>query len=853
MKFLPCSSRLKLNLLLVVVLLIAFALRLINIDQVPAGLSHDEAYNGVTAMQVLDGSYQIFFEINKGIEPLIIYLEAVAFRLFGIGPVPLRLVNVLFGLLTVVLVYPFTVRLTSRRGALLAMTAVAVSFWAVFVSRLTLRAVLLPPLLLLTFYLYWRGLGPVSLRRSSSAADPGSKAKERSYPGSPASILIYLSLSGLVAGITMYTYLSSRFIPLIVITVFAHQLIRRQIGRWHWLGLILFFLIWAAVFSPLGSYFLDHRDSFVRRSNQVTTIPQLLDGDFGPTLRNTARTLGMFTIRGDSTDRYNLDGRPVFDWINGLLFYLGLAIAIWRLTRSPGVAGPAALLLSFAFFMLVPDFVTDDSPHFLRTIGAMPVVYILWAMGLEATIVQAIKWQKRYKVLRPNNAGRRGGVGNQLGWSVSFRRMSLVPLLVLLLLSLTAFHTVYDYFVRWAAAPNARYIYGADIAELAARMPAAGSQDLTVISAEYYQDLDPFRFSLHFQGQPPFVIWFDGRQSLAFPPPDSNLSIRYAFSQSAPPAKLWASFLQPSPEESGQSYTVYRLARSGTPAQLQESFSKIEVNVNDDLILEGYQVLGDVVSGGKFQVLLMWQALRPLPPGSDYTFLLKMRDSQALSWVEVDANGYRPADWQPGVQALQILTVRLPSDLPPRVFDLSLEVVDRRRKMALPTDQGETAVSLGPYQAHLAGKPRQPPAEQIPNPTGQEKDTPPAGVDLLLIGYEASRRTLTPGSDLELTLHWRVHRQPQRDYELHFFLVNDKAEIVYRWPVLRPANGEWPTSQWPAGYWVQDRLRLPLASTVPVGRFTLEAVLTDPVESGHSAAESGKRYRLGSLIIKPEN
>ena len=146
----PATAKLKRNLLSVAILLVALALRIAVIDQIPPGLSHDEAYNGVTAIQVLEGQHRIFFEINKGIEPLIIYLEALAFYLFGIGPVQLRLINIFCGILTVALVYPLATRLFNRRVALLVMAGLAISFWAVFVSRLALRAVTFPPLLLIT-------------------------------------------------------------------------------------------------------------------------------------------------------------------------------------------------------------------------------------------------------------------------------------------------------------------------------------------------------------------------------------------------------------------------------------------------------------------------------------------------------------------------------------------------------------------------------------------------------------------------------------------------------------------------------------------------------------------------------
>jgi len=808
------TSKLKRNLLIAGILLIAFAFRIIAIDKIPAGLSHDEAYNGVTAIQVLEGERRIFFEINKGIEPLIIYLEAVAFNFFGIGPVPLRLVNVFFGLLTVALVYPFTARLFNRQVAFLTMAGLAISFWAIFVSRLTLRAVLLPPLVLLTIYFCWRGLSPITTFGQS----PNHHLR-------PISNLVFFALSGLAAGITMYTYLSSRFVPFIVLAIFGYQLLRRQVTRQHWLGLFIHFFIWALLFAPLANYYLDNSESFTRRSNQVTTIPQALDGDFGPLIRNTFRTLGMFTFRGDTTDRYNLNGRPVFDWVNGLLFYLGLGLVLWRfLPRSPRVAGPAVVLLSLTFFMLLPDFVTDDSPHFLRTIGALPLVYIFWAIGLNSVASQLNQWQPSNFILHSSP-------------------------LILLLLTLTTIHTSYDYFFRWAAAPNARYIYGADIAEIAQHLKSNPSEDLTVISAEYYEDLDPFRFALHFGGHPPFVIWFDGRQSLAFPPPESNLSPRYVFPISAPPANIWSMFLKRSPEESGREYDLYRLREASPIQPFQDTAKVLGVNVNDDLIVFGYQILGDVVSGGKFQVLISWQALHALPPGTDYTFLVQMRDSQNHLWLNVDGLGYAPADWQPSVWGLQLLTLRLPGDLPPRAYQLTLQVVDRHSGQALPIGDSQTVIPLELLMARLADKPHQIDLERLPNPISLEDNDPANPIGLRLRGYELASRTVQSGDKLALTLHWQVREQPQQDFQLQFFLVDNESNIVYRWPALEPVGGEWPTSHWLTDYWVQDKLDLPIDLTVPVGIFKLHGKWIDPSEQNLSPNIDETSIDFGEIAI----
>lgn len=825
------ADKLRHNLLVVAVLLVAFGLRMAAINSIPAGLSHDEAYNGVTAIQTLDGQYRIFYEINKGIEPLIIYIEALAFWAFGIGPIQLRLVNVMAGMLTIALVYPLTARLFNRRVALLAMAGLSISFWAIFVSRLTLRAVLLPPLLLLTLYLFWRAL---TTHAPSTHSPPNQSTRN---PTHPRLILIYFALSGLTAGITMYTYLSSRFVPLIVLTVFGYFWLRRHITKWHWLGLLLFFIIWAAIFTPLLAYFIEHQESFSRRADQVSTLPYLLNGEIGPTLRNTGRTLGMFTFEGDTTDRYNLNGRPVFDWVNGLLFYFGLGLLLWRLLRSVRQAGPAVLLLSTLFFMLLPDFITDDSPHFLRTIGALPIVYIVWAVALD-TIIQLVE--------------RRLTPGQLRQAKISTPKFITGSLLLILLL-LTTIHTGYDYFVRWANSPEARQIYGADIAAVARYLKNSDSHDLPVISAEYYRDLDPFRFALHFQGSPPFVIWFDGTQTLAFPPAESGLSPRYIFPTSAPAADVWTGLLKPAPDESSHEFSLYHRPDIDPLVQLQDSLTPINIDVNHDLQLLGYHVLGDPASGGQFQLLLVWRALRTLPPGTDYTFLVRLLDSQEHIWLESDGNGYDPDNWQPGVLALQLLKFNLPGDLPPQNYHLTAQVVDRRIGQALPTSTGSSDAPLGPVPVRLSDKPRPVNVNRLPNPVDQSAQPAIDSTGLALRGFDVDHRTVRAGDEFLATLHWQVMQQPAQDYRLQFFLTDPHAAEVYRWSPLPPVAGQWPTSRWPADYWFQDKITLPVTAPIPVGLFDLHVAWVDPAVDLAPADLLERSFRLGSLKIEPNS
>jgi 4-amino-4-deoxy-L-arabinose transferase-like glycosyltransferase len=91
----------------VVVLIVALAAwpRLVAIDRLPPGLYRDEAFNGLDALQVLDGERPLFFEANNGREPLFIYLLACSVRVWGRSPGALRLVSALTGIVAVLAIY----------------------------------------------------------------------------------------------------------------------------------------------------------------------------------------------------------------------------------------------------------------------------------------------------------------------------------------------------------------------------------------------------------------------------------------------------------------------------------------------------------------------------------------------------------------------------------------------------------------------------------------------------------------------------------------------------------------------------------------------------------------------------
>jgi hypothetical protein len=809
------------------VLLVGAALRLFALKQVPPGLSHDEAYIGVTALEVwLLGRRDVFFEIYNGIEPLIVYWQALYLRLFGITPFAMRLVNVTAGLLTIPLTYTLTHRLlatlgprSAQWGALLAGMGVSVSFWAVFVSRLALRAVTLPLLELPALYCLWRGLtydqrgGQANARPELRFGFPpwlGLRIRSRH--------LVYFAVGGAWLGAAMYTYLSSRFLPFVPLLFFVYWLLRGQVRRQHWLGMTLFFAAWGLVFAPLGLYYLNHPDLFGLRAGQVLNLPLALAGDPRPLITDTLRTLGMFSMVGADTSRYGLAGRSLFEPLGAVLFHVGLVVSVARLRRSAWQSAPYAFLLIWWVVMLVPDFITGESPHFLRTIGALPPTYIFWALGILS-------------------------VGTWLAPRVPILvRQLALPALALYVIAASWF-TVRDYFGRWATDTEARAIYGADFTEVAHYLE---TEDLTgpiALSAAYYRDWDRFRLDLQTHHNPPFVIWFDGQQTFLMPPPGLDLDPVYIFPRSAPPHPRWLTLLEP--QAQGREMSVYRLSLDA-----QNAYDFVpDTIVNGDLAplemdssagtaqLMGYSLEGEARAGETLRLLLHWQPLRDVPGDPDYAFFAHLRDRRGFTWAQADANGYAVVDWQPGVQVLQWLELPLPPDLPPLPYTLIVGLEDRG------TGQPVAApVELRSITSALAITPPLPEQFAVPNPGDVT-----AGDLFTLRGYSVDPRFVQTGGSTHVALFWQAQSAPPANYTLAIWLVNESGEH-FALGDRQPLDGDYPTSRWGARQWVRDRFDLSLPPDLPGGLYQVFAAWRDP-QGGWLGANDQPKIRLGQILI----
>lgn len=390
--------------------LLAAALRFPALGQAPPGLYQDEAWNGLDALQVLQGERPLYFAANNGREPLFIYLVALAVGAFGPSPVAIRLVAAILGTLTIPATYALGRTWFNRRVGLLAAAILAITFWHVHLSRIGFRAVALPLCTALALAVGWRGL------TEDRALRP--------------------ILGGALYGVSFYTYLAARFTPL-ALAVFSLYLVWRQAGNIRPRALVWFMAVTLAVVAPLAVYAMQHPEIVFARANEVLiTNPDINKGNLWGTLgRHLLAVLGMFTFRGDTIWRHNLAGRPVFDPLMALAFAAGVILCLAHFRRQP----TAAFALIWTGVMLLPTLLAEDAPHFLRAVGALPVAILFPALGLDA----AWSW-----------LGRHGPA-----WSGA--------VLAALVLSVSLGLTVRDYFGDYVHNPVTGYYFQSAAATLA--------------------------------------------------------------------------------------------------------------------------------------------------------------------------------------------------------------------------------------------------------------------------------------------------------------------------------------------------------------------------------------------------
>jgi len=403
---------------LLLIIALGATLRLWQIGALPPGLYQDEAYNGLDALRVDAGERPLYFPANNGREPFYIYLVALSVSVLGRTPAAERLPAALIGIALIPATYALGRALFGRRVGLLGAAVVALTFWPLALSRIGFRAGSLPLLVAL----------------SLACAVAGWRSRR------PWQVI----LGGIFYGLAFYTYLAVRFTPLALFAFLIFWYIASPSTapprRW----LVMFATPAALVVMPFALLAAQQPGLVLGRVGQVSILnPTVNGGDLWGTLfHNLEAALGMFVWRGDEIARHNLPGRAVFDPLTGAVFVLGVAWALWRMVKQRDRA--SALTLIWVGVMLLPTVLAEDTPHFLRAVGVLPVACLFPALGMDAAI---------------SGLERQG-------------RRTLGVMLAVLIVVAGGGLTVRDYFGRYVRDPNTGYLFQSAAADLALKINA---------------------------------------------------------------------------------------------------------------------------------------------------------------------------------------------------------------------------------------------------------------------------------------------------------------------------------------------------------------------------------------------
>ncbi len=760
-------------------------LRLYRLDALPRGPYYDEAANVILAGEIASGqSFPLFIRSYTGKEVLYFYTAAGLMKLFGTSTWTLRFTSALIGVITTLLTFWLTRTVFdheeehTRYGiALLAAAIIGANFWHLVISRYGFRAISQPLTQALTLLFLWKGLR-------------GGK-------------WWHIILGGFFCGLTAYTYLSSRIVPLALIPwAVGLWLAAKGQRRQAALRIAVFGLVALIVAAPLLLFFLRNPDTFGARMSQVSVFnPDLNQGDLWRALWGSAKAaLGMFTVRGDPQARFGVIGRPVFDPLLGAFFYLGALAMLYKAIRGPRAAdrvlGVSTLL--WVPLLLVPSILgVKEVPHSLRAIGVMPVLFLFPALGLTT----AVKW-----------AGAR--------WKWAASPLAWTALAALILVG-EGIYSGWDYFAVWGRQAQTYYENDNDMADAARALNEidVGGRDIWVSSIHYRHPTMALLARDYLD-----IRWLVGQQVIAFP---GDAGAVYAFPRSALPHPALLALLdtvaapQRHPGPDGDTaFLIYELPPGAVPAIAPQY--EAQANFGGQIALIGYD-LPPVRAGESVVATLYWRVLSNSARAGDYLAFAHLRDRWDWHWGGDDPFDYPSSEWSPGQIIVQRREIAVPVVAPPGEYELVIGLASRGQNARLPLldTQGRlagTTVRIGPAHVEKAASPIEPPA--VPKPFAVDYD------GLTLIGIQHDHTDLRPGDLLYLGLYWQAQRAlPDLAFDLRL-IPADGGETIELWQG-RPVHDTYSTTGWSPGTTLLDPYSLRIPTDAPPGSYTLTLTVRD--------------------------
>lgn len=355
----------------ILIIFIAFWLRVEHLDVMPPGLSNDEATDAVDALHISQTwNFPLYEDLGRP-DPLFHITQGIAAFFFGSSIWALRFTSALFGTLTIASCYWAILQCVHNLkpgqrqiAALGGMAALAVAIGHITLSRTLYRAVPQPLFMFLFVGFLLRGLRRYQFRD--------------------------FVLSGFWLALSVYTYTAAFTLPLSIILVGLSLLIfqfkswRKWLPRMLLLGLTLTILLLpVGILIATAPQRVFGRATAVSNTQSVESIEAL-----------NRLTLQLFT-RGDENPQYNAAEAPILPPVFNILFVIGLVSLAMRVYRPE-----TTLIFALLVLAAIPAVAAQDVTHGLRINGEYAVFPIVIAAGIGG-IFALIKRFTLYKTFSP--------------------------------------------------------------------------------------------------------------------------------------------------------------------------------------------------------------------------------------------------------------------------------------------------------------------------------------------------------------------------------------------------------------------------------------------------------------------
>jgi len=786
----PAIRRTVLPILVLLLTALVLGFRVWRLNTVPPGLWWDEATQGLDAAELLTGHFRVFYPSALGKEPLYIYLTAPFVAAWPGSPFAVRLAGALLSVLMVPALYAAGRALfvdQPAAGTWAGLTAAILwgtNFWAQSISRIGFQVNAFP-LMLTVAVLTWLNYTHRPTRKRA---------------------LIF----GIVAGLTLYTYLAARITPLLWLALFLLLPRAKRMALRPTLSVAI--LAFVAVILPLGIHFALHPADFLSR---ISTFDAVQGSAPEPepwswSIEGTLKTF--FGIIGDPIARHNLPDRPSFTPVAVALFALGLVTGVLAILLRSRHKQAALTALAWWVLLCVPAILSRSStPHYPRLYGALPAVMLIAALPLGFAVAHF--WAAHHRVFsafasddpqHDDPAGRyrlRVRSPRCMAWMTSLLALLLAGLLVS-----EAVHTGQAYFVRWARETDLYTYFQQDLWAIGEQITESpGTVGVVPLNPEYGKQLDyAFRGAPIFQlpaGEPDVASWLDARLGQAADQTVIAAVWGEGANQDADPKQLLPYYLTREGSFLGtRSFRGFDLQsyRLGDRPQFtaRGQVEMLDASFEPGLTLVGAQWGAadpnagrsgpSVAAGTALWAVLTWhldQAQPELRTAVDLLDAAGHRLASAEAPLMDLAARQRP--WQPGAALRTYYLIQVPATQPPGPVTLAARVYDMQTQAPVllrqPPDM--TCTGCTPFMTTIAG-PTVTPALAIPAPEIARPLDARLSSGVTLLGSDGWPAPVTPGEALSTRLYWRVDEPAPTARQFGITL----GETVARAETRVPAN-----------------------------------------------------------------